>query len=303
WLQVNNDQPKHMLYLTLNPRLAAATISEIRPYVPEWLNLEDVVMSLEKWMRISIANADPTYDAEKDYQTKNRVDFYVFRRWFKDQPDIRTSFDPAQLWEEYRGVLRGSSESNGEFLEQDVYHGLPVRRGAFEKHARKKVHQILRKFENYVIEHRYWLDQELASRVLMLDHKDVLSNIYVDEVQDLTELQTRTLISRLPQSGESFVFDLTGDISQQVYPSGFRWQDIGKMLYDILGINIRKCKPLNVNYRSGKNLVEMANWVLNKMEDDNRIIGEELQQAYAANDGAMPSVIAESKEYMVGKMV
>ena len=39
------------------------------------------------------------------------------------------------------------------------------------------------------------------------------------------------------------------------------------------------------------------------MDERNRIIGEELQQAYAANDGAMPSVIAASKIELVDKMV
>jgi len=303
WMRENKKQPVHMRYLTLNPRLAAVTISEIRPYVPEWLDLEVLVMDLEKWMKLSIANADLTYDPEKDYQTNKRVEFYFFRKWFKDQPDIRTSFDPAQLWEEYRGVLRGSSKSNGEFLEKDVYLGLPERRGAFEKRRREIVHQILGKFDKHVIEQGVWLDQELASRVLMLDYNDTLLNIYVDEVQDLTELQTRALISRLPESGEGFVFDLTGDVSQQVYPSGFRWEDIGRMLNEICGMNIRKSKPLNINYRSGKNLIEMANWVLKEMDERNRIIGEELQQAYAANDGAMPSVIAASKIELVDKMV
>ncbi|SVA37474.1 uncharacterized protein METZ01_LOCUS90328, partial [marine metagenome] len=303
WIRENKKQPVHMVYLTLNPRLAAVTISEIMPYVPDWLDLEDIVMDLEKWMKISIAKADASYDPEEDYKVNKRADFYFFRKWFKDQPDIRTSFDPAQLWEEYRGVLKGSSESNGKFLGKDAYLGLPGRRGAFEKRRREIVHQILSKFDKHRIEQGVWLDQELASRVLMLDYKETLSNIYVDEVQDLTELQTRALISRLPESGEGFVFDLTGDVSQQVYPSGFRWQDIGKMLHEIRGMNIRKSEPLNINYRSGKNLIEMANWVLQEMDERNRIIGEGLQQAYAANDGAMPSVISASKIELVDKMV
>ena len=89
WMRENETdvlrkkQPVHMAYLTLNPRLAAMTISEIRPYLPEWLNLEDLVMDLEKWMKLSIANVDPNYDAEIDYKAGKRADFYFFRRWFR----------------------------------------------------------------------------------------------------------------------------------------------------------------------------------------------------------------------------
>ena len=177
-------QPSHMIYLTVNPNLAAHTIEEMRSHLPNWLNLEELVMSLERWLKVTIAITDPTIDPEEKYPSEKRIDFYDFRNWFKDQPNIRSKFDPAQLWEEYRGVLRGSEKSLGEFLPKKDYQNLAKNRGVFEKSLRKKIYPILEKFEKS-LDSANWLDQELASHVLSFEFNENISHIYVDEVQDL----------------------------------------------------------------------------------------------------------------------
>ena len=34
------------------------------------------------------------------------------------------------------------------------------------------------------------------------------------------------------------IFDATGDISQQVYPSRFRWEDTSRLIYESLGVKL-----------------------------------------------------------------
>ena len=158
-----------------------------------------------------------------------------------------------------------------------------------------------------------WDDQDLARETITsYSNKPILKYIFVDEVQDLTELQLLSLLRLINTSGkcdcsggfcnceigckncDCFVFDAAGDISQQVYPSRFRWRDTKQLVYEELETQCRLAEPLTMGYRSVTSIVDLANWYLEKMEVNNNqsnLIKESLNK----EKGISPSIITESK--------
>ena len=103
---------------------------------------------------------------------------------------------------------------------------------------------------------RFFLDQRQAARALSLLKSGKLPGwlreldaLIVDEVQDLTLLQTtllgelaRTRLRRRPDA--PLVMAVAGDESQIVQPSGFDWGESKDLLRDLMGVN-----PIEFEFR------------------------------------------------------
>ncbi len=93
--------------------------------------------------------------------------------------------------------------------------------------------------------------------------------IFVDEIQDLTELQVAMLLQNLDNNGHR-KFEVAGDTSQSVHPSAFRWEDLRRAVGEILEIKLPKHHKMNTNYRATPYLIKSANLFL---EEHDKILG------------------------------
>ena len=315
------------IFLTFNKKLARQTREILKPLVPDEAKegIERTVISLEVWAK-GILRAYGVYDDEIDehgyeyetYNENNRLTFRIYRSWWRKKLDLRR-FDPAQAWEELRGVIRGSVESletkNG-YLKLEEYLKLPSKRTVYNLEEREEFYKLM--IEPFIesLRKTYWDDQTLFQEIIKHENfTPIYRNIFIDEVQDLTEIQLRTLLDltikneKCVCNGKKYckcqvgcsncdciIFDATGDISQQVYPSKFRWEDTKKLIYEQLGIKCHLADPLNTSYRSVRSIVDLANWYLEQMDERNRITGHVIEEALTTEAGIKPSILFNENE-------
>ena len=311
-----NKFKEDTVYLTFNDRLAKETESLIKSSLAPKLHgivTQTIKSLLEFSKQILIASGQIK---ENEFISKNQVTYRVFFNWWKKRTKLK-NYDPALGWEDYRGVIRGSKESlDVELgtLSKEHYVALSRDRTACPKDERERFYDdMIGPFTSFVKEEKYdWDDQDLARKMIQHFQKHPMyRNIFIDEVQDLTELQLLSLLI-LVRKGDScicsntancacriecpeckcIVFDAAGDISQQVYPSRFRWEDAKQLIYDNLEVECELAKPLSMGYRSVRSIVDLANWYLKKMNVKNMQFNT-IKESLNTERGIVPSVIVE----------
>ncbi|MDP2890998.1 MAG: UvrD-helicase domain-containing protein, partial [Bacteroidota bacterium] len=82
--------------------------------------------------------------------------------------------------------------------------------------------------------------------------------IVVDEVQDITNIQLKSILQSLKHKNH---FILTGDSNQIVHPNFFSWSKVKSYFYEA-GDHEKQIKILQTNYRNSLNVVELGNNLL-----------------------------------------
>lgn len=304
-------------YLTFNSRLAKETRTLLKPILPE--EKHEVVDSTVKSLLDFYREMLEACGSQESYSPSQQVTYSTYFKWWKKRKDLR-NFDPALAWEDYRGVIRGSknvleSEKIG-ILSQQEYVKLPRERTACSDDHRDEFYdKMLGPFIAYIESNNdyTWDDQDLAREMIIsYKNKKILCYVLVDEVQDLTEIQLLSLLKLIDTSSkcecsgdfcgcemgckncDCFVFDAAGDISQQVYPSRFRWKDTKQLVYEELQSECQLADPLTMGYRSVTSIVDLANWYLHKMEVQNNQ-GNIIKESLNKEKGIPPSMITEKE--------
>ncbi|MEM2126348.1 MAG: AAA family ATPase, partial [Candidatus Methanosuratincola sp.] len=198
------------------------------------------------------------------FPTKSEVSYPLFHKWVKMHPQAR-KWDPALLWEEIRGVLKGSTKSAETpegLLEFAQYMDLGRKRSLLNNQEPEEIYGLARWYQEKLKERRCWdeldLTREAWQAVQTLDPAWRYDLVVCDEVQDLTELQI-ALLFKLVRSREG-VF-LTGDVHQVITPTAFRWQEITTAFYK--DENYNKPTPsvtsLEYNYRCTGKIIALGN--------------------------------------------
>lgn len=278
------------LYLTLNAPLARSTRRDIKKITPNNLskNIDSSVHDINKWVVISLG--------EEPDDSVSLLTFDTFRKWWSRRPELMKAYDPAQAWEEYRGVIKGTSESMKHpqgALPKQVYVALPDDRGAFHVRDREKFYtDIVKPFERF--RHAEMPgqadDQDLIRRLFEAKLPPMYRYVFIDEVQDLTELQLLVIMNSItdnercicsPASAECacppschncdcMIFDVTGDLSQQVYPTRFRWETTSRSIFETTRKKVNERNPMATSYRSVRSIVDLSAWYLEEMEKSYR---------------------------------
>jgi hypothetical protein len=306
---------KQAVYLTLNKPLADGTKRQIKQITsPEvHRNLNHSIIDVNSWVESLLRLHSPTHS-----ETHKIIGFEHFRKWWSRRAELKTKYDPAQAWEEYRGVIKGTPRSLRErdgVLSKENYISLPKERCAYLGREREDFYvKIVEEFNRYRQEDlsNYLDDQDLFRELAELDLSPFLRYVFIDEVQDLTELQLKVMMDTAivdsscvclekrdscscPPSCtdcECLIFDVTGDLSQQVYPTRFRWEDTSRAMYDAFNIKCKSLEPMNISYRSVRSIVDLSSWYHNKMSSFNRQ-GGDITQAQSEQQCELPSVVEE----------
>lgn len=307
---------RHGIYLTLNKPLAKSTRREVKKILPSdhGKKIDIAIQDINSWISALLGE-------EEAISTPN-LTFDLFRKWWSRRQTLQ-KYDPAQAWEEYRGVIKGTAKSldydDGTITVED-YITMPHDRCAYPINQRTEYYDdIVNAFDNFRKQSDEVLydDQDLVRKVKQMNLPRVYRHIFIDEVQDLTELQLLVAMEMLvappacnctsgkkscncPPSCENcqcLIFDVTGDLSQQVYPTRFRWEDTKRAIYESLNLQCHERKPMATSYRSVRSIVDLSSYYLDQMIDDYRQ-GGDITQAQAEQKAETPALIEATSEQL-----
>ena len=197
----------------------------------------------------------------------SEVPFSEFTRWFARHRQAAGIRDAYQFYEEVNGVITGSSADHA-WIPKEDYLALGVRQSIYGADERAKVHDLFRKYVDH-------LDASGCHDVNMLSFeyrklaRPVWDFVVVDEVQDFTNVQLHLVLSTLVDPTR---FILCGDSNQIVHPNFFSWAGLKRHFYgrefSTGGASQSRVEAADVmrvlttNYRSSKQVTELANRIL-----------------------------------------
>ncbi len=186
------------------------------------------------------------------------VRFVDFARWFSRHRVASGLRDPYQLFEEFNGVIAGSSPQG--CLSRSDYLALGIRQSIYSREERRKVYDLFVKYLAHVAESGCH-----DVNILSHEYQDLATPtwdfVVVDEVQDFTNVQL-DLVMRSLKDRRRFI--LCGDANQIVHPNFFSWTGIKRYFHgrDDVDAPVDILRILTTNYRNSIQVTEMANRIL-----------------------------------------
>ncbi len=187
------------------------------------------------------------------------MSFRDFTYWFARHRAASTLKDPHQVFEEFQGVIAGSS-TNAAYLSRDAYLGLGIKQSIFSTAEREHVYDLFRKYLDFLRENDLYDANILSYHYLPLAEPRY-DFVVVDEVQDLTTIQLHLILRSLSQPRH---FILCGDSNQIVHPNFFSWSKLKSFFYkqETNDAPADLIRILHTNYRNSVDVTEVANRLL-----------------------------------------
>jgi DNA helicase II / ATP-dependent DNA helicase PcrA len=190
---------------------------------------------------------------------QNLVGYLEFYARYSKKPESK-KFPPILVWDEIRSIIKGSNinaQFNCYLLSQKEYDRLGKNRSeVFGRDDRHEIYKLAEWYQKYLNSEKNIDEIDLARAALLCSKKHKINPydmVVCDEVQDFTEIQVEILIKSLSHNGQILC---AGDVNQIISPSGFRWEDMKKRLYQQ---NLRwTSKLLPFNFRSTSQLVSLS---------------------------------------------
>lgn len=184
--------------------------------------------------------------------------FADFAGWFNQVRKGSAIRDSHALFEEFNGVLSGSSLGE-RWLTREEYLELGQRRSIFPLEQRNEVYTL---FSRYMS----WLPGSgcYDMNLICYNHQKLCQPTYdflvADEVQDITAVQLSLALQALRQPHN---FVLCGDANQIVHPNFFSWAGVKSLLHQRQGtVRGELTRILSCNYRNAAEVTEIANRLL-----------------------------------------
>jgi len=182
----------------------------------------------------------------------------VFLAWVERQSRPASLRDGQKLYEEFRGVIAGSS-LNAPYLSEEAYLNLGIRQAIYAAEERKAVYQLFQRYVEFLNTNAYF-DSSILAYAYGQEVQACYDYVVVDEVQDFTNSQLAFILKTLKDSHQ---FLLCGDANQIVYPNFFSWSKLKSQFYqnkDPQTADITRI--LTRNYRNTPEVTALANGVL-----------------------------------------
>ncbi len=184
------------------------------------------------------------------------VTFRQFDSWFSRYAQSVRINEPYRVFEEFKGVITGSPVHTA-WLSQKEYLDLGVKQSIFSIAERERLYPLFLKYMDWLNESNLY-DSNLLCFQYLEKIKPRYDYIVVDEVQDITNIQLKSILQSLKQKNH---FILTGDSNQIVHPNFFSWSKVKSFFYET-GDHERQIEILQTNYRNSLNVVELGNNLL-----------------------------------------
>lgn len=181
-------------------------------------------------------------------------------------PEIKkTSLTPEEIYTEINGTIKGLMCSNtpdnwnrdilSNYISLDEYINLPSKYSTLDNDSKHKIYSITLKYTEWLKSHKYLDYNDVASRILK-NNNSTFDFLIIDEIQDLTEIQIYSLFSLVSSTKNIFI---AGDIHQMINSTFFSFERMKNLFYTKYHTNLN-IKLLTKNYRSCKNVVDIANY-------------------------------------------
>lgn len=186
------------------------------------------------------------------------IKYKNFAGWLMRFPKQQRVSDAHRLYEEFRGVMTGSPIDKP-FLSREDYLNLGVRQSIFLNSEREIVYALFEKYLLFLRENGYY-DPNILSHDYLRHVRPIYDFIVVDEVQDITNIQLRLILSSLKTPGN---FILCGDSNQIVHPNFFSWSAVKSMFYKDETFQDKKIiRILHSNFRNAGAITDISNNIL-----------------------------------------
>lgn len=217
-----------------------------RVNIKEWSLALDLVEVIVKKGLGHVDGEDLVLQAEKLYEAKSR---------FLDQYELKAVLLMHQILDHY--LL------NHALIPKEIYLKLDEQYCLYSTSERELLYELTLRYQMFLSDEGKVDENDMARQFLnrLINQKVTLFDFVIaDEIQDLTELQIYCLI-RLARNRNNLLF--SGDINQTIRPTYFhtgRIESILKTSNTHLGFIKHQ---LVKNYRSTKEVVDLANQVVN----------------------------------------
>lgn len=196
------------------------------------------------------------YFASWENPTGKEIHFRPFAEWFSRHAQALKINEPYRVFEEFKGVITGSPVHTA-WLSLEEYLALGVKQSVFSMSEREKLYPVFQKYLAWLKEHN-WYDSNILSFQYLEKITPRYQYIIVDEVQDITNIQLKSILMSLTHK-TSFI--LTGDSNQIVHPNFFSWSKVKSYFYQS-GDSGSQVKILQTNYRNSLQVVDLSNRLL-----------------------------------------
>lgn len=207
---------------------------------------------------------------------RREVTFELFKNEVYKEIQSENEISAPLLWQEIKSYIKGSVESlnneNG-YISEEEYLNFGRKRSLCDEERRKKIYEIFKKYEYYKRLNGLYDEMDvifnLANRQEKDDEFTKMDEIYVDEVQDLTQSEIALIMNIIKDPNNLF---LSGDTAQTISKGiGFRFEDIRSLFYcfgngelkyhnndSFMKIITPAINQLSYNYRSHSNILNVA---------------------------------------------
>ncbi len=196
------------------------------------------------------------YLASWEKPAGNEVHFRPFEQWFSRHAQALKMQEPYRVFEEFKGVITGSPVHTA-WLSAEEYSSLGVKQSVFSPSDREKLYPLFQKYRVWLKENN-WYDSNILSFQYLEKITPRYQYIIVDEVQDITNIQLKSILQSLTHKTN---FILTGDSNQIVHPNFFSWSKVKSYFY-LSGDSGSQVKILQTNYRNSLQVVDLSNRLL-----------------------------------------
>lgn len=305
-------------------QLFVARSRRLRSYVEETLDkgpdrtfttFDELKLSLES----SLPSAKESIDAL--FLPSRQMTFARYKRDVY-RPEISGEVDALLVWKNLQSFIKGSIEafqSPTRGLSEQQYLNIGKKRCRLTPAQRTTVYEAFERYDKYMKEMHLWDDCDRVSSLLRrlteaqqsdrhLFEELRYSKIYVDEVQDYTQMEI-LLFFYLSGPGDLF---LAGDPAQSVVEGvEFRFEDIRSVGYHYCGTENRKLIPdkpktVTVNFRSHSGILNTAAAVLSCLfrvfPDSAKQLGEDRGLFQGPRPSVLMKVDVPSLKQLVSKL-
>ncbi len=213
-------------------------------------------------------------------QLRNHVDKPQIKEWMSEgliekqkgsQSNYRISdverffFSIEETDQTHIKALMQHQDLSEPLIDLETYlHGLSDKYSMFDVETKRHIYQFVETiYQPYLKKHQLVDDNDLA---LLLRQKIAADEIlpydyiYIDEVQDLSEVQILSLIELADTPSQVM---MTGDVSQIINPTLFVKGRVGALYKQrFKGINLNADVVLNQNYRNGQRILDIITTLL-----------------------------------------
>lgn len=181
---------------------------------------------------------------------------------------------PLDLWQEIRNLIKGSIRSlsqKNKLISLDNYLALKNQSIFSSDRDYNQVYDLAVKYQNWLESQKCWDELDLTHYIFnKFSQKDlgVYNAVYVDEIQDFTELQIQLILKFLKvEEKDNYLpkFFLSGQPEKVVNVEHFNWNKVTKIIIDLYSktpqwLQIRKSiepQRLNYNLLSSNTIIDL----------------------------------------------